>query len=244
MSRALDRWMIITAVIAVAFAMCAFFFRSESPSTALSEERIVPFCEYIEINVLQLDITIIPTDEEDIRISYKSEVPLTFDVGDNSLYISESDEFVISLFAGSGEDFGLRLYLPQRIYREVVVYSTSGSVSMRSINSEKVTVVTNSGDITAEDTRSLVDLISGTGDVTLDYGVIIPESSVQLCKGNAKVMIPEGTPISVDFETESGMLTSDMISGSYAGSYVYSFNGGEKLIHASLDSGVLTIKEK
>ncbi len=243
MERAIDRWMLITAVAAVALAMCAFLFRSESKSAALEEELTLPLCEYIEIDVLKLDVMLMPTDEDDILIRYKSEVPLTIDTGDNSLSISESDEFVISLFADD-DDLGLYVYLPDEIYREVIVYTTSGSVKMGGINSEKITVVTNSGDILSEDTKSLVDLISGTGNVTLEFGTIVPESSVQLRKGNAEVVIPKGTPISIDFETDSGRLSSDMFSGSYKGSYIYSFNGGEQLIHATLDSGELRIEQK
>ena len=240
MEKAINRWIIITALCAVGFALCAFMLKSESPSSALVEELTLPLCEYIEIDVLKLDVTLVPTDEEEIRVSYKSEVPLSIDRGDNSLSISESDEFVISLFAG--EDFGLKVYLPDEIYREIIVYTTSGSVKLGGINSEKITVVTNSGDILSEDTKSLVDLISGTGDVTLKYGTIVPESSVQLRKGSAEVIIPRGMPISIDFETDSGRLSSDMFAGSYKGSYIYSFNGGTEPIHASLDSGELKIR--
>lgn len=243
MEKAVDRWIIITAIAAVALAMCAFIFRSESNSAALEEELTLPLCEYIEIDVLKLDVTLIPSDEEDIRIRYKSEVPLTIDTGDNSLSISESDEFIISLTADS-DDLGLYVYLPDEIYREVIVYTTSGSIRLGGINSEKITAVTNSGDILSEDTKSLVDLISGTGTVTLEYGTIVPESSVQLRKGDARIIIPKGMPISVDFETDSGTLTSDMFSGSYKGSYIYSFNGGSDPIHASVESGKLTIDQK
>ena len=46
-------------------------------------------------------------------MAYKNEVPLALELGDNRLTIRESEEFVISLFAGSEAEFGLYLYLPE-----------------------------------------------------------------------------------------------------------------------------------
>lgn len=55
---------------------------------------------------------------------------------------------------------------------------------------------------------------------------------------------PKGSSVALDFETDIGELRTDLISGSFPGSYMYSFNGGGKLIHASLESGILTVRER
>ena len=62
--------------------------------------------------------------------------------------------------------------------------------------------------------------------------------------GSAEIIFPKGSSVALDFETNTGELKTDLISGSFPGSYMYSFNGGGNLIHASLESGVLTVREK
>ena len=62
--------------------------------------------------------------------------------------------------------------------------------------------------------------------------------------GNAEIVFPKGSSVALDFETDIGELKTDLLSGSYPGSYMYSFNGGAKLIHASLERGILTVSER
>lgn len=243
MEKAVNRLLVVTAVLAVAFAAIAYSFRGAQHGEAAAEDRLVPFCEYIEVDILRLDVTVIPYDGEKIRVNYCNDTPLDISIGDNSLTITESDRFVISVFAGESEHFGLYLYLPREIYREIEIFTGSGKVRVGGVDSEKVTVITGSGDVQCEDTRSLTCILTGTGNAVLDFDYVIPESSVQTRSGNAQILFPQGSSVALDFETVDGECVTDLISGRVFGSYLYSFNGGGTLIHAATESGTLTVSE-
>ena len=133
---------------------------------------------------------------------------------------------MVSLFANEHESYGMYLYLPREYYRDILIYTVSGDVTLGDVDSEKITTVTNSGDITSENTRSLCSFSTASGNILLDFYSVITGS------------------VALDFETDIGELRTDLISGSFPGSYMYSFNGGGKLIHASLESGILTVRER
>ena len=237
MERGINRWLIITAVLAAAFAALAFLIPGESLGSSKEGDEYFPLCEYISVDLLK-------TEGDRIRMKYRNDVPLTAELGDNSLTISESGEFVVSLFANEHESYGMYLYLPREYYRDILIYTVSGDVMLGDVDSEKITTVTNSGDITSENTRSLCSFSTASGNILLDFYSVITGSAVQSRTGNAEIVFPKGSSVALDFETDIGELRTDLISGSFPGSYMYSFNGGGKLIHASLESGILTVRER
>ena len=107
-----------------------------------------------------------------------------------------------------------------------------------------MTVITNSGDISVEDNTSLVNLVTGSGDISLDFAEVVQDSSVQSRSGNAEILIPKDSSVSVEFETDTGECVTDLFKGNVFGSYTYSFNGGKRSVFASLESGTLTIAER
>lgn len=244
MEKAVDRLLIITAVFALLFGAAAYHFRGSSHATIKTFDREVAVCEYIDVDVPKLDVIVIPYDGKRIRVAYKNDLPLEITLGDNRLSITESSEFVISLFVGGSSDFGLYLYLPKTIYRDITIYTGAGNVRVGGVNSEKLTVITNSGDIFCEDAISLANLVTGSGNITLDCNVVIEESSIQSRSGNVSFIFPSDSSVAVDFETNSGECETDLISGKLYGSNMYSFNGGGTLIHATLETGTLTIGKK
>ncbi len=244
MEKVVNRLMLITALLACVFGAGAFLFRDAEHDSASEADEFYPLCEYIEIDVLRLSVTVVPYEDDMIRVSYKNDVPLEIELGDNSLIITESDEFVISLFTGSDADFGLYVYLPKEIYRDIAVYTSSGGVKIGGVDSEKVTVSTDSGDILSEGTRSLSALSTATGDITLDFESVIEGSYIQTRFGNANLVFPKESSVALDFETETGECQTSLINGKLYGSNMYSFNGGKQLIHAALETGTLTVSEK
>lgn len=240
----MNRWLIITGLLAVIAAAALFLFPGDSLGSAKQGDERFPLCEYISIDLLKTDVEIIPWEEDEIRLSWRNDVPLTAEVGDNSLTITESSEFVISLFAGDASDYGMYLYLPREYYRNILIYTSSGDVTLGNVDSEKITVVTNSGNIRSEDTRSLCSLSTGSGDILLDFYSVITGSSIQSRTGSAELVFPRGSSVALDFETDIGELKTDLISGSFPGSHMYSFSGGAHLIHASLEQGILTVRER
>ena len=243
MEKAVNRLLAVFAGLTVLFGAGAFFFRGAPHGTAYEDELETAVCDYIDIEVLRLDVTVLPYDGDDILIRYRNDLPLSFEKGDNTLYISESDEFVISLLSGS-EQFGMYVYLPRTIYREITVYTGSGSVTLGALDAQRISATTGSGAITSEDTRSLVYLSSGSGDITLDFQAVIAESTLTTRSGNAWITLPQGSSVALDFETETGACDCSLIAGRVIGSYMYSINGGRELIHAELEQGTLTVSGK
>ena len=245
MSRAvLHRWLIITGGLAAAFAAAAVMIPGESLGSARQGDEELPLCEYITVDLLGTSVSVIPYEGDRIRFKWQNDVPLTAELGDNSLTITESSEFVISLFAKDAGDYGMQLYLPREYYRSIVIYTAAGDVVLGDVDSDRITVVTNSGDILSENTRSLCSLATGSGDITLDFYSVIAGSSIQSRTGNASLSFPKGSSVALDYETDTGILNTELMSGSFPGSHMYSFNGGGHLIHASLESGILTVSEK
>lgn len=244
MEKAINRLLIITAVLALLFGGCTYMFRNSPHASAVSEEKTCKACEYINIDVLRLDVTVIPYDGDEIRVSYTSELPLVIVRGDNTLFISESDKFLISLFLKQHEEFGLYLYLPRKIYREITIYTGGGSVKIGGVDSEYLNITTNSGDILSENTVSLSRFATGSGTITVDFDVIVEETQIESRSGNAKLIFPQNSSVALDYETISGDLTGDLLNGKLYGSDIYGFNGGERLIHAMIDKGTLTVTEK
>lgn len=243
MERIINRLLIISGSLAAVFAVLAFVFPGKSLGSVKTGDKSFPLCEYINIDLLKTNVELIPYDGSDIRFVYQNDVPLIAEMGDNSLSITESDEFVISLFAEKGTEHYMKLYLPREYYRDILIYTVSGNVKLGDVDSDKLTAVTNSGDILSENTRSLCSFTTASGNIVLGFYRVIPGSNILSRSGNAEISFPKGSSVALDFETDSGVLSTDLIRGNYAGSYMYSFNGGAELIHASLEKGTLTVKE-
>lgn len=244
MEKAIGRWIIVMGALAVLFALAALFTGGELREAGIQGEELLPMCRYIEIDVQKANVELIPYDGDEIRFSYRNDVPFYAELSENGLLITESDKFVVSVLAGDRSQFGLYLYLPREEYGSIRVYTASGSVRVEDTDYENLTVITGSGDISVSGAASPVFLTTASGSITLDFEEIAEGSSIQSRTGNARLLLPHIGSAAIDFETETGRVETDLFSGSIEGSYMYSFNGGANLIHAELSSGVLTIVEK
>ncbi len=244
MEKAVNRWIFITAAGAVIFALAAFFLRSEAAEVGQRGDYTLPVYDYIEIDMLKANVTIKQHKEEYIKFSFINDVPLEVDLGDNSLKIKESEKFVLSIFAGDRSEFGLVLTLPEKVYRSIEITTASGAVKLSGIKSERTRVVTGSGNIIADNIDSLYLLTTNSGNITMDFNEIVEGCSATARTGDVEFIIPSGGSAAVDFETDGGKMISDFAQGEINGSYLYGINGGETLIHASLESGTLFVSEK
>lgn len=245
MNRTINIWLIVTALLSLIFGGCLWCFRDSEGTAEYYEGRnTVEVCDVIELNMIKTDVEILPHDGNEILFEYISTVPISVLKGDNRLVVKESDEFQLSFMVGDESRFCFRLYLPKHIYSSITVYSSSGSVDIGRIDSDLVTVVTKSGEIRSTKTRSLMKLSSGTGDILLDFESVVADSSIETRSGNAEIIFPKGSSVALSYRTETGSFECDLISGSVDGSYMYSFRGGNNLLHADVDTGILTVKEK
>lgn len=244
MEKVINRLMIATLAAAVLFGAIAFHFRNAEHDSVFREEQSFPMCEYIDIDLLKLPVTIIPYDGENISVKYTSDLPLEFSIGDNLLSVTESEEFVISLFTGLGNDFGLYMYIPDTLFRDISIYSGTGNINVGRVDCGNLSVITNSGDIRIENLLSRGSFTTSSGRISVNYKEIITEAEIFSRNGDVELNFPKNSSVAVDFETQTGSCVTDLWGGSVTGSYLYSFNGGRRTIKATLENGTLTIKEK
>lgn len=244
MEKVINRLMIITLAAAILFGALTYHFRNAEHDSVFREELTLPLCEYIDIDLMRLPVIVIPYDGEKISLSYTSDLPIMISTGDNSLKITESDEFMISLFTGIGNDFGLYLYLPHHIFRDISVYTNVGDVKIGRVDCHNMSVTTNSGDILCENLISPGSFTTTDGRISINYDEIITKIEIFSREGDVDLDFPKNSSVAVDFETMTGSCKTKLWGGAITGSYLYSFNGGKNVIKATLEEGTLTIKEK
>ncbi|MBP1562930.1 MAG: DUF4097 family beta strand repeat protein [Oscillospiraceae bacterium] len=244
MEKIVNRLLIITAAAAVIFGALAYVFRNAEHDNAADGDESFSVCDYIEINLLKLNVEIIPYSGDKIRVCYKNNLPLIIEHGDNSISISEDEKFVISLFPGSQSKFGLSVYLPERSYREISVVTGGGDVKIGRVDSRLVKVLTESGDILFENAVSQFSISTTEGFVSLDIEAAMKNSSILSRKGDVDVYVSEKSSVAVEFETQTGACVPEITGGRPSGNGVYGINGGARSIYAAVQEGILTIKKR
>lgn len=244
MEKIVNRLLIITAAAAVIFGALAYVFRNAEHDNAADGDESFSVCDYIEINLLKLNVEIIPYSGDKIRVCYKNNLPLIIEHGDNSISISEDEKFVISLFPGSQSKFGLSVYLPERSYREISVVTGGGDVKISRVDSRLLKVLTESGDILFENAVSQFSISTTEGFVSLDIEAAMKNSSILSRKGNVDVYVSEKSSVAVEFETQTGACVPEITGGRPSGNGVYGINGGARSIYAAVQEGILTIKKR
>ncbi len=244
MEKVINRLMIVTLAASILFGALAYHFRNAEHDSVFRDELTLPICEYIDVDLMRLPVIIVPYDGEKISVSYTSDLPIMISTGDNSLKITESDEFMISLFTGIGSDFGLYLYLPRHVFRDISVYTNVGDVKIGRVDSYNISVTTNSGDILCDNLIAPGSFTTTSGKIAVNYNEIITKIEIFSREGDVDLDFPKNSSVAVEFETVTGSCKTALWEGAVTGSYVYSFNGGKNAIKATLEEGTLTIKEK
>lgn len=241
MEKIVNKMLAVTFAGAAVFGLISFLLRNtDHDIMAQGEEKFDPY-EYIDVDLQRLDVTVIPYDDDVIKVMYKNDLPLNFEIGDNSLSITESTDFVVSLFAGRESEFGLYLYLPRKSYREISIVTGLGGVKIGRVDSRELNILTESGDILCEDMVSLGKLTTTSGFIDVNFEYVISGTEILSRRGNVDIKLPQESSIAVDFRTDTGECHTDLWSGQVYGSRVYSFNGGEKQIIAAVERGILSI---
>ncbi len=244
MEKAVNRLLIIFLLGTIAFGTLMYKYRNADHDSLFEEAYTFELCEYIEIDVSRMSVTLVPYDEPDITVAYKNDKPLDFETGDNSLFITESSQLLVSLFTGDKSDFSLYLYLPRQSYREISVYTGLGNVMAGRIDSQMLTINTESGNIICDDSISRLNLSTISGKIDVDYELIADGTEINSRRGNVDFNVHPKSEFSVDFNTKTGTCECDFSDGEFMGTYKYTFNGGGNTINAYIEEGVLSIREK
>lgn len=241
MERIVNKMLAVTFAGAVVFGLISFMLRNTDHDILAQGEEEFDQYEYIDINLQKLGVTVIPYDGDTIKVMYKNDLPLKFEIGDNSLSISDSTDFVVSLFAGRESEFGLYLYLPRKSYREISIITGTGGVKVGRVDSRELTILTESGDILCEDMVSLGKLTTTSGYINVNFEYVISGTEIMSRRGDVDIKLPQESSVAVDFRTDTGECHTDLWSGQVYGNRVYSFNGGDKQIIAAVERGTMTI---
>lgn len=236
--------LIVSLILAAAFAGLAFMFRDYPHESVAGGEFTFPLQQYLDIDLQRLDVSLIPYDGEEIVVEYKNDRPLEMEIGDNELKITESDEFIVSLFAGSEAEFGVKLYLPETAYRDISIYTATGSVNVGSFECEKLTAITESGDITLQSVTYPLSLSTTKGRIYADMEEVIGGSEILDREGSIDLIVPSEISFAVDFKTKDGQCRSDLIRQQIYGDFLYSFNGGKQQISVTAEHGTFTFNER
>lgn len=242
MERKINKLLAVTLIGALFFGTIAFLLRNSKHDTVAQGEEHFSLCDYIDIDLQSLDVTIFPTGDDEIRVSYKNALPLDITLGDNSISITESKDFVVSLFAGRESEFGLYLFLPERSYREISVTTGTGNVKLGRVDFGQLVVLTESGDIVCEDMVSLGRLTTTSGYISVDFEAVMPGTEILSRRGDAEITLPPDSSVTVDFRTEEGECVTELWEGQFYGDHIYSMNGGDRQISVAVERGTLTIK--
>lgn len=244
MEKIINRWLVIALVLGALFGGIAFWLKDSPHASEAGGEFTFPLLEYLDIDLQRLDVELIPYDKEEITVEYKNDRPLEMEIGDNILTITESTKFVVSLFAGKRSEFGVKIYLPKTVYRDIAIYTATGRVNVAGVDCVKLSAVTESGDIIIEDMDYTASLATTDGNIYADISVVVRDTDILNRKGDIELVIPPESSIAIDFKTKDGECNTDLISGQIFGSYLYAFNGGRKQISVTAEHGTFVFKER
>lgn len=244
MEKAVNRLLIFSLLAALAFGALTYKFRNADHDSLFEEAYAFDLCEYIDVDVSRMSVMLIPYDEPTISVAYRNDKPLEFEVGDNRLSITESNGFVVSLFAGDESEFSLCLYLPKTAYREISVYTGTGNITAGRVDALSLTACTGSGNIICDDAISRLNLSTISGKMDVDFEMVAEGTEINSRRGNVNFTVPPESRFTLDFDTKTGLCDCVLNHGSPMGTYQYVFNGGGNLVSAYVEQGILTIKEK
>ena len=244
MEKKINKFLVVSLILGLLFGVAAYLFRNSPHASEAGGEFAFPPLEYLDIDLQKLGVELIPYDGEDIIVDYKNDRLLDMEIGDNTLTITESDDFIVSLFVGKRSEFGVKIYLPSKKYREITIYTATGAIDVSGIECQKLSAVTESGDITVSDMDYLASLVTTSGKIRADITEVVKDTDILNRSGDIEITIPPECSVAIDFRTKDGECVTDMISGQVYGDFLYAFNGGRRQISVTAEHGTFVFNEK
>lgn len=235
-------WLVVIAVVSLTIAAIAFFntenyminFRDRNNFEGNSIDEVRTFgidqLKEVYIHTVSSDVSVFPTDEEDIKIHFygrsalKSEKALPklrTNLKGNKLKIEI--EYPKVLFSWAAADVLLDIYIP-RDYRDNVIIdvvsaevdisnldidnfqckTVSGDLKIKSLDSDNLTLKTVSGDVNIMNfTGNLkADLVSG--DIDVGYKFFDNNVDIKTISGKVTIDLPQNAEFYLKTNTVSG----------------------------------------
>ena len=244
MEKKINRFLVLSLILGVLFGGAAYYFRDFPHASEAGGEFTFPKLEYLDIDLQKLDVELIPYDGEEITVNYKNDRPLDMEIGDNTLTVTESSEFIVSLFAGKRSEFGVKIYLPSARYRDIDIYTASGEINIHGVACQKLSAVTESGDINVSEMDFLASIVTTSGDIRAEITDVVKDTDILNRSGDIELTLPPESSVAIDFMTKDGECRTDMISGQIYGDYMYAFNGGKRRISVTAEHGTFVFNER
>ena len=244
MEKKINRALVVSLILGLLFGGAAYFFRNAPHASEAVGEYTFPQLQYLDIDLQRLSVELIPYDGEEITVEYKNDRPLEMEVGDNTLTITESSDFIVSLFTGKRSEFGVKIYLPRRQYREITIYTATGAIDIYGLECQKLSAVTESGDINIADIGYLASLVTTDGKIHADITEIVSDTEILNRNGDTELTLPRDSSFAIDFKTNDGECRTDMLSGQIDGDFYYAFNGGRRQISVTAEHGTFVFNER
>ncbi|WP_017187724.1 DUF4097 family beta strand repeat-containing protein [Alkalibacillus haloalkaliphilus] len=131
---------------------------------------------YIDVSVAEVNI--LPTDENEVKVSYDGrfsqvflqQTDLQIELENNELHINFKADPVLFLPTLGGQHFELDLHLPEKIYDVLSIDSSAGITEVEGVVANEVDVVSSAGKVTLEDIESEhTNIRSSAGMVEVKY---------------------------------------------------------------------------
>lgn len=261
------KFLMIASVIFI-IGVIGSLFTHRSVQTPISEEKSFDSTEVSAINIEAFNATveILPTDDEEIKvtldgtISSSTEQKLNANIDNSTINISFDEQQTRWFnFDFTYEELTLTVYLPEKEYDSLKVYSDNGKVSAEQLTVANINIRSDNGRIQLEDIVSQsTNVESDNGKITLDNveGDLIGKSS-----NGSITLLTEVIDRNIDFSTDNGSIKIEteaeptnvqfavsVDNGSlnlldkYQGNAV--IGDGENLIRLSADNGSISVTEK
>lgn len=244
MEKRINKFLVVSLILGLLFGGAAYWFKDSPHASEAGGEFTFPSLEYLDVDLQRLSVELIPYDEEEITVVYKNDRPLNMEVGDNTLTITESTDFIVSLFAGKRSEFGVKIYLPMKRYRDIMIYTATGAIDVNGVECQKLSAVTESGDINISGMDYPASLVSTGGNIRVDMTAVVKDTEILDRNGDIELTLPPESSVAIDFMTKDGECKTDMISGQIYGDFMYAFNGGKNQISVTAEHGTFFFSER
>lgn len=190
---------------------------SENGSTTTVISETLEFEGIREVAVItnSLPVSVSYGDTDKIIVEYTSALPLLYDEANGFLRLTQDDSFTINLFSAESRKSAVKITLPHRIYESLTVSSSSGDITVDSINADTIDISTRSGNITAENVDERAKIKTVSGKVNLSVSSLNGDFIVNGGSGDISVKIAEELSFVFEFWTEKGHFTSDVFDRKY-----------------------------
>jgi len=128
--------------------------------------------EYITISSSDIPLDVFTYDGDKIIVEYTGETAPHIRKDDFELSIHKEEVFAFSFFSGDVLNYGIQVFLPDRLYRDIKLSSAAGDITVHGIRATLLNINSRTGrvDVRVPDGFELrLSYITETGTLTSDF---------------------------------------------------------------------------